>query len=51
MYVIQFKIIGYSTACLTAYVDQHQRNIKVRVAAPTWDERTDDWWIPRTKNK
>ena len=51
MNVMLYQITGHSTVYLTAYADQHQGNIKVRVTGPLRGEFTEDQWIPRTKGQ
>ena len=34
---------------LTAYAEPHQRDLKVRITGPLWEEFIDDRWIPHTK--
>ena len=45
------KIIGHSNVCFTAYSDQHQRNIKVRITGPLCGEFTGDRWPVNSPHK
>ena len=49
MNVMQSQNPGHSTVCLTAYVDPHQRNIKVRITGPLWGEFTAQSPVTRRK--
>ena len=39
---LNYIMNGHSTVCLAAYVDPHQRNIKLRITGPLWGEFTGD---------
>ena len=51
MNIVKFEITSLSTVCLTAYADSHQRNIQVRITGHSWEEFTDDRWIPGKKGQ